>query len=105
MDAVKYLKEKQRYYKSDGNGMPVYIVGGFSEFRQPQNAVEFIAKWSKEHPRMTYKEHFLKAFPNALLRGKNAIPSTCRENVYGNGCPSIPCDNCWNEPFDESKNG
>lgn len=82
MDAVEFLKEKDRMCRA------ICIVGGFVGrgdkceierqrergqtcggymINHPEEAVEIVERWAKEHPRKTRQSEFLKMFPNALI--------------------------------------
>lgn len=61
---------------------------------------ELILKWCKEHPAKTYKDDFLKKFPNCDFdEGRNI----CRKVIYDYGerfsCAGRECKDCWNEPI------
>lgn len=82
MDAVEFLKEKDRMCRA------ICIVGGFVGrgdkceierqrergqtcggymINHPEEAVEIVERWAKEHPRKTRQSEFLKMFPNAQI--------------------------------------
>ena len=82
MDAVEYLKAKQRMLKSDKeehcniscNICPFYMqepttgirCKGF-EVAYPDKAVAIVEKWAAEHLVKTRQSEFLKAFPNVSM--------------------------------------
>ena len=76
MDAVKFLKEKNRMCKivelcSDcplHNMCSPWI--GFDE----EKAVKSVEKWSKEHPIKTRESEFLKQYPNAAVNSIDHLP-------------------------------
>mgnify|MGYP006928592550 CR=1 FL=1 len=77
MDAVEFLKEKDRMHEMmkgncekcglsyANNGMRANCIGLFNEC--PEKAVEIVEQWAREHPRKTRQSEFLKMFPDALL--------------------------------------
>lgn len=84
MDAVEFLREKERMCKSfndncenkDGNNFYCglrYEVDKSGESceeyikNHPEEAVAIVEKWAKEHPRKTRQEKFLEMFPDALI--------------------------------------
>lgn len=78
MDAVKYLKERERMCNSynnmcDGCGFGKVPKCNRTEEDNPEKAVEIVEKWSAEHPMKTRQSEFLKMFPNAPLRENGSI--------------------------------
>lgn len=78
MDAVKYIKEKQRMCNSFTlckgcevdymlKAMPGSCINFFCE--NPEKAVSIVEKWADEHPAKTRQSEFLKMFPNAKRNG------------------------------------
>ena len=92
MDAVKFIKEMGRMCKKHltttvgtfeyecGDCLFLCEIDGscyrgdLTEF--PEEAVEIVEQWSKEHPIKTYKDDFLEKFPK-------------------------DCELCWNMPIEE----
>lgn len=97
MDAVEFLKEKDRMCRA------ICIVGGFvgrgdkceiERQRQrecgqtcngyivnhPEEAVEIVERWAKEHPRKTRQSEFLKMFPRVDMTADGVI-AFCPENM------------------------
>lgn len=66
MDAVKYLKAKERMF-ADKNCQVTRRDMKIHEEDYSELAVSIVEQWSKEHPIKTYKSEFLKLFPNATL--------------------------------------
>lgn len=75
MDAVKFLKERQRMCdslfgcegcpaNSQENGLGECFVGIKSKYA-PEQQIEIVDKWSKEHPRKTRQSVFLEQYPQA----------------------------------------
>ena len=87
MDAVKYLKERERMCDSynnmcDGCGFGKVSKGNRIEEDNPEKAVEIVEKWSSEHPAKTRQSELLKAFPNAEI--KNGIAVACPKSLDKN---------------------
>lgn len=75
MDAVKFIKERARMCdslfgcegcpaNSQENGLGECFVGIKSKYA-PEQQIEIVDKWSKEHPRKTRQSVFLEHWPNA----------------------------------------
>lgn len=112
MDAVRFLKEKERMCDSFnsycdgceierqrcGIGCGVYIK------KYPEKAVAIVEKWSAEHPQETRLTRLLKNYPNTPVLNKDGIPVyVCAAHL---GLMDIgDCDNdciiCWNTPIEE----
>lgn len=112
MDAVKYLKTKQRMCAAhrreckhcplslDNNGTELncYI---FQEHR-PEEAVAIVEKWASEHPAKTRQSEFLKMFPNAPCEpycGIDINPCDIDDRYgcgdkYEHNCRGVGCDDC-----------
>ena len=78
MDAVKYLKEKERMCHSynnmcDGCGFGKVPKCNRTEEDNPEKAVDIVERWSAEHPMKMRQSEFLKMFPNAPLRENGSI--------------------------------
>lgn len=114
MDAVKYLKEKDR--ATNGcqscshcilkNHRQYSFMESFCiEDENPEEAVKIIEKWSKEHPRKTMLQDFLEKHPNAPLND-DGTPDVCPYRLgytKETGCSySInECFDCWSRPMEE----
>ena len=97
MDAVKFLKEKDRMCDSikGCRECPLKDItesGSINCFDKgkEEKAVDIVYQWSKDHQVKTRQSEFLKAFPNASIR--DGILTICPSAVDKN----IPCDdkNC-----------
>lgn len=82
MDAVEFLKEKERMCSKCGmcavcpadkqnNGFDMDCDN--LEVKKPEELVAIIERWSAEHPKKTRQSEFLKMFPNAPLRENGSI--------------------------------
>lgn len=84
MDAVEFLKEKSRMCNTfnlcDGGGYKetckLYKEGlTCADYTNdyPEEAVEIVERWAKEHPRKTRQSEFLKMFPRASMASNGTI--------------------------------
>lgn len=85
MDAVKYLKERERMCNSynnmcDGCGFGKVTKCNRTEEDNPEKAVEIVEKWSKEHPAKTRQSEILKIIPDATIRNGILITKPCEVN-------------------------
>ena len=112
MDAVKYLKTKQRMCAAhrreckhcplslDNNGVELNCYM-FQECR-PEEAVAIVEKWASEHPAKTRQSEFLKMFPNAPFEpyfgiGINPCDTDKRYGAgdkYEHNCLGVSCNDC-----------
>lgn len=118
MDAVKFIKEKDRMcrYKSGCAHCPISNRKTDTNtsctawiYRYPEQAVEIVEKWSAEHPRKTMMQDFFDKFPKAQKRS-DGLPSTCPFALgycEDSRCPSVGkdfvsnCLECWSRPLEE----
>lgn len=124
MDAVEFLKERERMCKSFmskgpcyTNDCPMYSLRAKLQaegpyrvlcssvlYKLPEQAVAIVEKWSKESPKRTRLTDFLEKYPNAPMTG-GEMPVICARNL---GLPvETPClgkcIECWNTPLEEDK--
>lgn len=82
MDAVEFLKERERMCKKtdfcvncpayrENNGYDVACDEFMNEY--PKEYVSCVEKWSAEHPVKTRQGEFLKMFPNAQTLQNGAL--------------------------------
>ena len=69
MDAVKFLQERSRMYKS-GAATPGI---GLEDDYNPVSAVEVVEKWAAAHPHKTRQSVFLEQYPEAKLDGGDCL--------------------------------
>lgn len=111
MDAVKFLKEKERMCDSfnsycDGCEIESQRCGigcGVYMRKYPEQAVSVVEKWAAEHPKETYLTQFLKHYPNALM-DDDGTPEVCVNELgikRDDGCTTCNCIKCWNTPIEE----
>ena len=115
MDAVKYIKERNRHTNKTGSICNINCIDcilsktnngrGVTcqtfETRYTDEAVRLVEDWSRNHPQKTYLMDFLEKHPNCR-RGDNGIPDSCRDNIYGTNidCRCTSCEKCWHEPME-----
>lgn len=113
MDAVKYLKEKQRMCEKyiDCLDCPLdevkskhHITCVMTEKTHSEEAVEIVEKWSAENPEKTILQDFLEKYPNVQLNGYGC-PSFCPSLLgYDRNKSCLPdemrCPVCWNRPLE-----
>lgn len=95
MDAVKFLKEKNRMCKSINKcgacalSDPQNYCDDFA-YEHPEEAVSIIEAWAKAHPAKTRQSEFLKLFPNAPLR--DGVLTVCPRCFI----PNMRCEDSGN---------
>lgn len=119
MDAVKFLKERQRMFGMDENnnrnGCGDINCGDCAFYKADTNRcldingeteeiVEAIEKWSGEHSAKTYQQDFLEKYPNAKLY-EGGYPMVCFSNlgyeeVTSEYCINTDCKDCWNRSME-----
>lgn len=92
MDAVEYLKQKNRMTNNCTiacNTCPLAIENNNRNLvcanfvrHYIEEAVEIVENWAKEHPAKTYKDVFLEKFPDAKIE-KNGVPYPCIIYLFG----------------------
>ena len=104
MDAVKYLKERNRMCDSytnmcDGCGFGKVPKCNRTEEDNPEKAVEIVEKWSANHPKKTRQSELLKMFPYAPTTVENGALKICPKNVDEKRDFSCarPCSVCLKE--------
>ena len=82
MDAVNFIVTRDRMRKSFNgrcNGCEVNELMGVDDMciyymaQHPQEVVEIVERWTKEHPRKTRQSEFLKLFPRASMTADSVI--------------------------------
>lgn len=69
MDAVKFIYEARRRYKVTGQVCSVLSAGV-----APENIVNELEEWSKEHPLRTRQSVFLEQYPNTDIVPSSNVP-------------------------------
>lgn len=112
MDAVKFIKERARMCdslfgcegcpaNSQENGLGECFVGIKSKYA-PEQQIEIVDKWSKEHPRKTRQSVFLEQWTEAeideygCLRLCPELVSADYRNRHGD-CLNRVCIDCRRE--------
>ena len=102
MDAVEFLKEKERMCNkcSACSGCPVCKENnGFNmdcedlAIEKPEELVAIVERWSAEHPKKTRQSRFLEVFPNAKIEEGCLLicPIHCDKNEK---CGDVRCSEC-----------
>lgn len=107
MKAVDYLKAKRRM---TGNchilcrDCPLDNCNEL-EADYPEQAVEIVEKWAKEHPVKTYLSILLEKFPYGKRKPFGA-PVVCPHDLFNieQRCPGTSCKDCWNRECEEVEN-
>lgn len=76
MDAVKFLQERDRMYKSGA----VTPCIGLEDDYDPVSAVKIVEEWSAAHPRKTRQGVFLEQWPEAWTYADGVL-SICPNKV------------------------
>lgn len=109
MDAVKFLKEKERmcnyYNRKCENGCPIDgdFPCDFMILMNPNDIVNRVEQWSKEHPRKTRLQDFLEKFPKAKFNELGCPNVCCADLGYREKCSYNEyeiCKDCWNKPIE-----
>ena len=119
MDAVKFLKARERMFKFYGASEGcleincadcplsgevgndcLELEGDYTEY------VRIVEAWAQEHPGKTYKDDLLEKYPNAPLK-KDGSPYACVSNLeYGGNkggvciTQNLSCKDCWDREME-----
>lgn len=116
MDAVEYLKERDRATKNCEVSCDNCVPGAYDnklerclcvEDSDIEKAVQIIEKWSNEHPRKTMLQYFVEQHPKAKL--DNGTPMLCpyhlgyidEDKIPNRYCCNFDCMKCWTMPMEE----
>lgn len=100
MDAVKFLKEKERMCrehdcfdcplgkKNNERGLGCSAL----QNQYPETAIAIVEQWSREHPRKTRQSEFLKLFPDAKI--VNGHINICPKDADSKLSGLISCVTC-----------
>lgn len=104
MDAVKFLKEKNRMCKevTDCFNCPLGNKKGgcqvgcrINQIVIEEQLVEIVKKWAAEHPRKTRQSEFLKIYPGTVKKNGIIGIEPCKlENGTGSIKCCLNCDEC-----------
>ena len=73
MDAIEFIRERNRMCKSFGNGKgcmscPFYKEGNrCTAILWKEEIIPIVEKWSKENPRKTRQDVFLEQYPETII--------------------------------------
>ena len=103
MDAVEFYKAfKRMCYKTDCKDCLLDQKCRPSANVKPEEVVELVEEWAKDHPIKTHQSEFLKKFPKAEVR--NGVISLCPKfyciTLLGTdftGCSPNDCAKCLRE--------
>ena len=114
MDAVKFLKERKRMCHFSGDtschGCPINTERGILQCLQfqdvfPEQTVDIVEKWVKEHPRERRKDDFFEKFPYAKKLSDGTLEVCAAKVGYLRECPHPNvedyCKECWNTALEE----
>ena len=91
MDALEFIRERNRMCQSFGDGCkncPANKDRFCIAFNVDEEIVPIVEKWSKENPRKTHQSIFLEQYPNA--KRVNGIVLFCPKMI--DTCFSCPID-------------
>lgn len=86
MDALEFIRERNRMCKSFGNGegcmsCPFYKEGNrCMAILWKEEMIPIVEKWSKENPRKTRQDVFLEQYPDTLI-DSNGVLQFCPTSV------------------------
>ena len=107
MDAVKFLKEEKRFLDSDTDWEDVKGLERAEHYLEytPEEQVQIIEKWGKEHPIKTRQTEFLKLFPNARIHNGyiDILPCKINNTLHEYACVGCKYDyyHCEKEYWSE----
>ena len=107
MDALEFIRERNRMCKSFGDGCmscPFYKEGNHCmAILWEEEMVPIVEKWSKENPRKTRQSILLEQYPNARIDSWNVL-RVCPADIYGDdvclndaACCSDCCRDFWSQ--------
>lgn len=72
MDAVKFLQERRRMYRTTGKHAPT-----LAEWIPAEDVVKEVEEWSAAHPRKTRQSVFLEQYPDARIDKTTGVLTIC----------------------------
>lgn len=101
MDAVDFYKAFKRMCdKTDCKNCLLDQKCRPSANVEPEEVVELVEEWAKEHPVKTRQSELLRMFPNAMINESDGILCITPCNIEGKsiGCPNgKSCGDCRRE--------
>ena len=114
MDAVKFIKERNRMCKTNVScfGCPAHTLGAsnsckfaMENWTSPEQQINLVKEWAADHPRKTRQSVFLELHPNARVTADGTVgiwPCDVAKNmqnvIY---CNSLSCIDCRREFWTE----
>lgn len=99
MDAVKFIEERRRMYRTTGKHAPT-----LAEWIPAEDVVKEVEAWSAAHPRRTRQSVFLEQWPEALVDEGGTLgacpmlfSSEHRDASGGCAKPNRSCGDCRKE--------
>ena len=86
MDALEFIRERNRMCKSFGNGEGCMSCLFYKEGKRcmailwKEEMIPIVEKWSKENPRKTRQDVFLEQYPDTLI-DSNGVLQFCPTSV------------------------
>lgn len=107
MDALKFIEERNRmcdYYRGGNTHSgcaecPAFEIMCSSVKSVTSEYIAAVEQWSKEHPRKTRQDVFLKQWPNAAVYEDGVLAVTpCRvDKIATERCVGTACGDCRRE--------
>lgn len=98
MDAIKFVKERNRMCKSFGgscDGCPADKNACCDAFEWQEKLVTIVEEWSVAHPQKTRQDVFLEQYPNAPRDCDNILMiNPCDLDLTIHGKDECYTDNC-----------
>lgn len=99
MDAVEFLKEKNRMMRTDSEA-----YNEIKDIPTVQAVVAYVEDWSQKHPRKTMAQDFFEKYPNAP-RTEDDMPFPCPDGLgyckHDSFCLGHTCMECWSRPMED----
>ena len=110
MDAIQFIKEKERMCKAYGSCVlcPACTGNecdvGLRSTVDPEQQVNIVKEWSAAHPRKTRQRVFLEQYPEAQMAANGVLdvcpaPIIHSHRLNGGGCRNVhkKCSDCRRE--------
>lgn len=104
MDAVEYLKERARMCNSYERCSECPLLNVGCGESNPDETVDIVEQWSREHPVMTNAMKFEEVFgnkPDSKRKGERICPPLAFRKSKDCSCKCSECDQWWDEPYKE----
>lgn len=110
MDAIKFLKERNRMCKTNVScyDCPAHDLGrsnsckfAMENWTSPEQQINLVKEWSAAHPCKTRQSVFLEQYPNAKVTSDGTVniwPCDVARNMQNViTCNSLSCSDCRRE--------